>query len=145
MRKVKKLMSGILAMGMAIALSIPVAADEAMPMSAIDFKFPARFISYSNSYNSVIRSKEDVSYNYVNNTSGFDLWVVTKAGTDKSNQTKNGHAIVPRGAWFIANYVYENGYRSCFLNVTTATSGTSGTLRGEGSPDSVGSYPVANR
>lgn len=84
MRKVKKLMSGILAMGMAIALSIPVAADEAMPMSAIDSKFPAQFISYSKSYNSVIRSKEDVSYNYVNNTSGFDLWVVTKAGTDKS-------------------------------------------------------------
>lgn len=145
MKKAKRLMSSILALGMAIALSIPVFADEAMPMSAMDSKFPTQFISYSKSYNSVIRTKEDASYNYVNNTSGFNLWVITKAGSDKSNQTKNGHAVVPSGEWFIANYVYENGYRSCLLNVTTATSGTSGYLKGKWSPDSVGSYPVANR
>ena len=147
MRKTKKLMSGIIAMGMAIALSIPVFADEVVPMSAVDSDFPTPFIGYtsSKSYNTGTRSKDNTTYNYVLNTSGFDLWVITRAGRDKSNQTKNGHAIVKSGEWFIANYVREKGYTSCFLNITTATSGTSGYLRGKCSPDSVGSCPVANR
>lgn len=145
MRKVKKLMSSILAMGMAIALSIPVAADEAMPLSAVDSEFPIRFISSAKSYDTVKRPKDNASYVYVKNTSGLDLRVRTKAGLNSTNHTKNGSAIVPRGEWFIANYINEKGYKSCFLTVSAANSGASGYLKGKWSPDSVGSHPVANR
>lgn len=145
MRKAKRLMSSILAMGMAIALSVPVFADEAMPMSASDSSFPMTFISSAKSYDTIRRSKDNDSYVYVKNTSGLDLRVRTKAGSNGKNYTKNGSAVVPSGEWFVANYINENGYTSCYLTISAANAGASGYLKGKWSPDSVGSYPVANR
>lgn len=56
-----------------------------------------------------------------------------------------GHAIVPSsGAYFIRNKVYEAGFRSCRLQISTSKSGIQGTLRGVWSPDSVGNYPCVN-
>lgn len=126
-------------MGLVASLSLPVFA------SAHDSTIPHTFIgySYSSGLNTDVRAKEDKTWNYVNNTSGFNLWVETHA-TDGSNQTKGGHAIVPTGQYFITNYVKETHHDYCYLNITTANQGTSGWLSGAWSPDSVGSYPVVN-
>lgn len=80
------------------------------------------------------------------NNSGFNLWVISY---DRyyNNRTQGLRVIIPGGEWFITNSVYKaNGYRPdlCRLNITAGTSGVSGYLKGKWSPDSVGSYPVAN-
>lgn len=147
MKKKQKWLAGtVLTMGLMMGLSVSAVASDPTTRSAKDSTFPRVFIGYDygDGYNTSIRSKEDDSYNYVMNTSGFNLWVVTKAGTDNSNVTRGSYAIIPNGEWFITNYVYERGYRSCYLDITTAKSGVFGYLSGKWSPDSVGNYPVAN-
>lgn len=146
MRKTKWLMGSLLSLVLVVALEVPAFAKEPETRTIEDSTFPTRFIGYSTSsgYNTILRGKDDKSYHYIMNTSGFNLWVISKAGRDKSNQTIGGHAIVPNGEWFIANLIKERGYSTCYLNITTATSGTSGYLSGKWSPDSVGNYPVVN-
>lgn len=95
-------------------------------------------------YISDTRYKDDDSYHYVMNNSGFDLWVMSKVKQNGSSLVKGGHAIVPGGEWFITNFVFENNYRTCFLDITASKSGVSGNLKGKWSTDSVGYYPIAN-
>lgn len=57
--------------------------------------------------------------NYVMNTSGFDLWVISY---DRyyNNRTRGLRAIIPCGEWFITNSVFEDhGYvrDECRLNI----------------------------
>lgn len=121
-------------------VSLPVFADETsdtqLPTTKIGF-------SFTQAANTGFRPKTNTTSHYIKNTSGFNLWVrsMNSGGT---NLTVNDHAIVPVAERFIRNLVYEKGNRNCKLNVTTAVSGTTGTLRGLWSPDSVGSYPNAN-
>ena len=129
-----------------MSLGVSVFAGEPETRSAEDSYFPTAFIGYalSSGVNTPSRVKENGTWHYVMNNSGFDLWVISKT-SDGANHTKGNHAIVPGGEWFVTNYVYENrGRTRCYLNLTSAKAGVSGYLSGKWSPDSVGSYPVAN-
>jgi len=109
--------------------------------------------NYSDAGITSAHDKEDASYTYMYNQSTMDLWVrawgYTPTGPDGSMQwtiqTKNFYAIVPVGEYFITQYVYENGGRSEYLEITKATKSTLfDQANGLWSPDSVGSYPIAN-
>ena len=110
--------------------------DTNLPTKKISF-------SYDTAARTPLRTKEDKTSHYLKNTSGFNLWV-RSLNSSNVNCTYKSYAIVKPGEWFIWNTVKESGYSSCKLDITTATSGTTGTLRGVWSPDSVGSYPAAN-
>jgi hypothetical protein len=90
-----------------------------------------------------VRAKDDASSHYIHNTSGFNLWVRSMT-PGNTNRTINDHAIVPSAQRRVRNTIKENGGSSCKLNITTATSGTTGNLTGVWSPDCAGSYPAAN-
>lgn len=143
MKKGKLLSGGILTMGLMMGLSTAVFASAPETRTAHNSTLPSSFISYSTGVNTDWRYKDDYTYHYVKNESGVNLWVVSYA-PDGSDQTRGGHAIVPTGEYFVTNFVKEHGYPKCRLNVSTSTSGTTGTLKGAWSPDSVGSYPVVN-
>lgn len=143
MRKRKWLASILLAMVVTMSLNIPVFADEPVTIDASNSTIRRTFAGYTSGFNTNLRRKDDDSYHYINNTSGFYLGVVSKA-SDDSNCTRNGRAVVTVGEYFITNYVKENGKNYCRLYITAAYSGTSGYVTGEWSPDSVGSYPIVN-
>ena len=137
----KKLLTTILAASTLVMASVPAYAKN-----NADTKLPEKFIgyAYSQAANTGVRAKEDSTYHYIWNQSGFSLWVRSMDSTGKKNLTTKDHAVIREGRYFISNQVYEKGYRKCKLNITTATAGTSGYLKGFWSPDSVGHYPVAN-
>lgn len=108
-----------------------------------DSALPTKFISYTTWADTPNRSKTDDSSVYIKNTSGMVLWVNIKSSSGV-NCTYNGHAAVKSGEWLMHNTVYEEGYRSCHLHISTNTNGVSGNLKGYWSPDSVGSYDYAN-
>nr|WP_296957443.1 DUF2712 domain-containing protein [uncultured Mediterraneibacter sp.] len=110
--------------------------DKPLPNKKISFDF-------STAAKTNLEYKRDDTSHYIKNTSGFNLWVRSLSSTG-ANCTLRKHAIVQTGEWFIYNTVYEKGYSKCRLDITTAASGVSGNLKGYWSPDSVGSYPVAN-
>lgn len=137
----KKFLTTVLAASTVIMASVPTYAKN-----NTDTKLPEQFIGfgYNTAANTAVRAKQDDSYHYIWNKSGFNLWVRSFDKTGRKNLTTHGYAIIPCGQRFISNVVYEKGYRACKLNVTTATEGTTGKLRGLWSPDSVGHYKVAN-
>lgn len=136
-------------MGLMASLTLPVFAQGPTTRTAHDSDIPRTFIgySYNSGYNTYpVRDKDNNSYIYIYllNNSGFNLWVVAKSGSGANcMRNGNGHAIVPTGQYFVTNFVRERGYTNCYLNLTTAQSGTSGYVQGAWSPDSVGSYPIA--
>lgn len=143
--KIRKwLTSVLLTMVATMCFSIPAFANEAVTRDASDSKIPNQFIGYTSGVNTSIRNKDDDSWHYIYNTSGFRLWVVSRSNPDNVNRTRGSKAIVDNGEFFITNYVWESGNRACHLNITSANSGTSGFASGWWSPDSVGSYPVVN-
>lgn len=145
MKKRKWLKSIALTIAATMCLSIPVFAEEPEARGNIqNTQIPEEFIGYASGLNTEWRWKLDDSFHYIQNTSGFDLRVVSKAHSDDSNQTRNGYALVPCGEYFIANFVHENSKINCYLYIRTSRYGTSGYASGWWSPDSVGSYPVAN-
>lgn len=112
--------------------------------SAADSSLPSNFISWNRSADTNKRAKENDSYHYIYNRSSMPLWVQSRSASGV-NCTKNDHAIIPSGRErFITNYVYEWGHRSCFLRIYAGAEKASGILKGVWSPDSVGSYTVAN-
>lgn len=111
--------------------------DTNFPIKAIGFQ-------YSAAAQTQLRDKQDKTSHYVYNMSGFNLWIRSLA-SNNVNCTYKEYAIVQPGEWFIWNTVRENGYTQCKLDITTAQAGSTGILSGKWSPDSVGSYPVANR
>lgn len=146
MKRKKWLLGSILTMAIVMSLSVPALANNQESRSSSDSTFPSPFIGYAitSGYKTGLREKENDSYHYIKNTSGFNLWVISEGYPGYKNVTNGGHAIVPNGEYFITNFVSEKGYSKCRLNITTASSGTSGYLTGAWSPDSVGSYPVVN-
>jgi hypothetical protein len=135
-------------------LTLVVGLSSAVPAfaTATDSTLPTSFISYSTNTTSNVRVKDNDTSVYMKNTSGMTLWVYANGGSKPSSvgvtystgTTRNGHANVPAGQWLIINYINENGYGTAWLNISTASSSVSGNLSGLWSPDSVGSYPIAN-
>ena len=144
MRKRKWLTSVLLAMVATMSLSVPAFAGEPETRKIRDSTIPSTYVGYISGFNTDIREKDDKSYHYMKNDSGFNLCVLSRSYPDRVNRTQNSKAIVPSGEYFIANYVKENGKNQCFLNVTSAHSGLSGYASGAWSPDSVGNYPIVN-
>lgn len=109
-----------------------------------DSSLPTAFVTWNKSTTSSQREKEDDTYHYIYNYSTIPLWVESRT-TGGVNCTKGGHAIIPRSTErFITNYVYEWGYKPCWLRIYAGAENVSGMVSGLWSPDSVGSYPVAN-
>lgn len=117
-----------------------------------DTSLPTSFISYTSSTTTRVRSKTNTTPVYMNNQSGMTLWVYANGGYKPSNvratystgTTRNVFAKVKPGKYVVHSYIYENGYRSAWLNISTATSGVSGRCKGVWSPDTKGSYASAN-
>ena len=146
--KVKKLMSKI---SLALALGVIASGVSTIPAYAAnikdkEFNFRVGYDSTTQAGETTERAKEDSSSVYIKPSNYRDLCIKTFGYRNGSwnNDTKNGYAIVTKGEWLIHNYIYERGSRSAKLNITTATPGTSGIATGVWSPDSVGSYTVAN-
>lgn len=59
-----------------------------------------------------------------------------------ANETIGGTKTLATGQWLIKQLVYENGGRSARLKLQRYS--TDGIVSGVWSPDSVGSYPIAN-
>ena len=138
--KKRKILGMLCALSISVMAGVPVCAantgDMPLPNKLIGF-------SYSQAAITLERPKSDASSNYVQNTSGFDLWVESRTPSGK-NLTVNGHAIVPTAKRRVRNNIYESGYRSCKLWINTTKSGTTGYLTGGWSPDCAGDYPAAN-
>lgn len=138
-----------------LALGLIAMSSVATPTLAANTKdasLPTDFISFGSSTTTNVRSKTNTTPVYMNNQSGMTLWVYANGGYKPSNvsltystgTTIGRFARVPVGKYVIHTYIYENGYRSAWLNISTATSGVSGKCRGKWSPDTAGSYPSAN-
>lgn len=108
-----------------------------------DTRLPSSFISYTTSCKTANRNKTDSSSVYIQNTCGMNLKVYVKSAGNV-NCTYKGSATVKSGKWLLHNTVYEKGYKTCHLQISTANSSVSGKLSGNWSPDSVGSYSYAN-
>lgn len=151
--KLKKLLALCLITCATLSSTMVASAD------AKDSALPTDFISSTRCTYSTIRVKDNDSYNYIYNTCGLQLRVITYYTTPSPdrNVTKNGSAFIPGNAQrFITNLVREN-YRQdiedgkvttekckCRLYIRAYVSGATGTLHGMWSPDSVGSCKVAN-
>lgn len=137
----KKRMFGLVLAMSICCMSVPVCAknntDTILPSKIVGYGFNA-------AANTELRRKEDSSFHYIKNNSGFDLYVRSMNGALTVNYTNGNKAIVPGGQYFISNWVYERGAQYCKLNIISAKSGVTGRVNGLWSPDSVGSYPVVN-
>lgn len=112
--------------------------------SAKDSTFPSEFVSWNTKVDTRPRVKDNSSYHYVCNNSSIPLWIES-IGESGTNCTKGNHAIVPYSSErFITNYVYEWKEETCFLRIYAGKQNVGARLSGRWSPDSVGSYPVAN-
>lgn len=145
--KVKKLMSKV---SLALALGVMASGVSSIPAYAANtsdtpFYFSVGF-SYDQAGETGSRFKENSTSVYMKSNNDLSLWVQTKGYNSGrwENYTKRGHAVIGRGEWFIHNYIHESGAPSAKLNITSEKYGTSGYADGVWSPDSVGSYPVAN-
>ncbi len=118
--------------------------------SAKDSVFPTQYISSSSYYVSKWRYKDNTTSHYIKNTSSLELRVISYSYSNV-NRTKNGSAVIPGNSErFINNFIREryndhteNDSR-CKLSIRCNISGASGKISGAWSPDSVGSYIVAN-
>lgn len=148
MKKTQKMM-------MSLAVSFIMLASAVSPVFAAntsDTTLPTGFISYSSNVTTTVRSKTNTTPVYIKNTSGMNLWVYANGGSKPSNPsvvystgtTQGGFAKVLSGQYVIHTLIYENGYRSAWLNISTATNGVSGNCKGVWSPDTAGSYTSAN-
>lgn len=147
--KLKKLLS--VALITCATLSSTMVANA----NAKDSYLPTEYISSTKVVFSDTRVKDDYSSHYIYNTCGLALMAVsyyTNPSPDK-NVTKKGGAVIPGDAErAIKNYVretYDKGHGAgqkckCRLYLRAYASGSSGTLHGKWSPDSVGNLIVAN-
>lgn len=137
--KLKRILAAAMVAGSVMAATVSVYANN-----SDDSDLPTEYVSSTQNTYTEYRDKYDASYNYINNEIGLQLRVITysQSGT---NCTKKSSAVIPGNSKrFITNYVYEWGYRNCRLYIRADISGSSGKLKGKWSPDSLGSYIVAN-
>lgn len=148
MSKIKKII-------VSFAAVVAVASSTTLPVFAAnttDTTLPTSFIGYTQNATTEVRSKTNTSSCYVYNTSGMTLWIYANGGskpasvnsTYSTGTTIGGYAKVLPGKYVIKQYIYENGYRSAWLNISTGSSSVSGYCKGLWSPDTAGSYPSAN-
>lgn len=148
-------MSKMKKMVVSLAAVLAFTASASLPTFAAntsDSALPTKFISYTQNATTEVRSKTNTTPCYVNNTSGMTLWVYANAGSKPSNvsatyntgTTVGGFTKVLPGKYVVHSTIYEKGYRTAWLNISTGTSSVSGTCKGYWSPDTAGSYPSAN-
>ena len=144
MKKVKRL----LALG---AAALMLSSVFAMPASAANYgntSWNFNVDHLNKPYITETRSKEDSSGTYVYYKEGTVTGVVCDVITVDGKSMCDGRlGTVHKGdERLIAQYVYERGYRECKLKLKgdRAYDGGGG-AGGQWSPDSVGSYPYANR
>lgn len=135
----KKTLALCLATCATIFTSIPVYANN-----YTDSNLPEKYIGYNNYVDTKLRHKKDGSYHYIYSTASVPIRVISYS-PDRDNCTKHGYAVIPANSKrFITNYVNERTYSQCRLSICTGVSGVTTTLHGKWSPDSIGSYPIAN-
>ena len=128
-------------------LSIPLSVsastwDTTISNTLVGFTFDEAYISPK-------REKDNYSSVYMKSEVQIALDVRTlgsnvSTGSNGLNCTKNGKAYITQGSWFIYNSIKENGLRYANIQVSTYYKYTSGIVSGAWSPDSVGTYTVAN-
>lgn len=129
----------LVALAMIASLCIPVLPASA---SVDDSTFPTEYITHTSGAYTDSRKKEDDTSVYVFNKSAFDIFVWVRH--NDVNLAQYGHVKVPSGAEnLVINYVYERGYRDCYLYIAAAKPDQKGYSYGRWSPDSVGNYPIA--
>lgn len=139
MKIIKKISATLLVLSLSIATVLPVYANNHG-----DTKLPSQYISSTTYVHTELRDKYDDSYHYMYNKCSIEVSVISYSQQD-NNCTNHGYALIPANSKrFISNYVYEWGYRNCKLSIRSNISGASTTLSGYWSPDSIGSYIVAN-
>lgn len=110
-----------------------------------DRKIPKQYVSSSHWATTDYADKQDATSHYIYNACGLRVRVVSYA-QNGANCTNNSYAVISANSKrFIFNSVWEDGYRNCRLSIRADVSGSSGNVTGWWSPDSIGSYPVANR
>lgn len=117
---------------------------------AKDSTLPTDYISSTKCTFSNWRYKDNYTSHYINNTCALRLRVISYSSSN-NNRTCRGSAVIPGNCErFIKNTVREayrdgeEGNTLCRLYIRADISGSSARLSGKWSPDSVGSYPVAN-
>ena len=131
----------------AFCASVLMLASSALPASALESYKDTEWefdISYNQmSHTTELREKNNTSGTYVYYEGGTpaSLRCDVLNASGKSMCRKIGSIKLGKKG-LIAQYVYENGYRSARLKVTSST--TYGGAGGKWSPDSVGSYPYIN-
>lgn len=109
-----------------------------------DTNLPSTYISSSTYASTEYRDKYDSTSHYIYNMSSLQIRAISYA-QNGTNCTNKNFAVIPANSKrFIYNSIYEWGYRNCRLSIRANISGSAGTLSGLWSPDSVGSYPIAN-
>ena len=143
MQKLKRL----LALG---AAAMMLVGSASLPVSAIVANTHESGWSFTVEPNKLFtvtaaREKVDASFTYVYYKGGtkdyFSCDVLNSAG---KSQCKKTGAIHKGERGLIEQYVYENGYRSCKLRLSSAE-GSYGGGTGEWSPDSNVTYRVINK
>ena len=147
----KKFFTRISLFVVVLATLVTATAMTASAAETSDTALPSSYITYTGGANTTVRSKTNTTSVYMYNKSGMTLWVWANGGSKPGNPalydagtTIGGHANVMPGQYKVRTLIYEKGYRTAWLNITTATSGVAGNCSGLWSPDSIGSYPSAN-
>lgn len=143
MKKLKKLLAlGAAAMMLVGSASLPVSAIEP---NTEEYGWSFNVEPTKLSTTTSLRTKVDASYTYVYYKGGtksyFTCDVLNSAG---KSQCKKTGAIYDGERGLIEQYVYENGYRSCKLKLTSPE-GSYGGGTGYWSPDSIVTYRVINK
>lgn len=137
--KLKRILAAAMVAGSVMAATVSVYANNSK-----DTALPTDYVSSTQCTFTGYRNKEDDSYNYINNEIGLQLRVITYSD-DSTNCTKNSSAVIPGNSKrFITNYVHERQFSRCRLYIRADISGSNARLNGKWSPDSVGSYIIAN-
>jgi hypothetical protein len=139
----------VTALAIAMIVTTPILSSAA---NTDNSTLPSSFISYTTNATTGVRNKTNTTSVYMKNESGMTLWVYANGGskptpvplTYSTSTTIGGHANVAVGRRAVRTLIYENGYRSAWLNISTAATSVSGNLAGAWSPDSTGAYTPAN-
>ncbi len=128
-------------------LSIPFSVSASTTDSTFSNK-PVGF-TFDQAYISPKRVKDNSSTVYMKSHVQIALDVRTlgsnvSTGLNGLNCTTNGKAYITKGSWFIYNSIKENGLIYANIQVSTYYKYTSGIVSGAWSPDSFGTYTVAN-
>ena len=141
MKKLKRL----LALGAATLMSVSALSVSASASNYKDTYWSFSVDSNRRSYQTELREKTDTSGVYVYYKAGTMNGIVCDVLNSNNDSMCKKLGVIYKGEKRkIAQYVYENGYRWCKLELTSDKiySGAGGS--GVWSPDSTGYYPYVN-